>query len=178
MPDTKKVRHQFDEAAEKAKIKEYLTQHPDFKATCGNCCRNSTINLKMLCDHPGTDDKAACDDWIPGPMTKEELSAYLGFEYEGDIPRLDPVVKVKDEDHAEDVKDKCDNWEPFSDPETADAEYKAIQLGTLVNIDILLSAWFCNNNGGGCAACPFGAAGLNCPRHQVIEAIKKLEEQK
>lgn len=170
MSDTKKARHQFDEVAEKAELKEYLTQHPDFKATCGNCCRNATINLEVLCDHPGTDDKAACDDWIPGPMTKEELSAFLGFEGDhGDIPRLD---------HVEEAKDECDSWEPFSNPETADAEYKAIQLGTLANIDMLLSARFCNNNGCGCAACPFGAAGLNCPRHQVIEAIKKLEEQK
>lgn len=171
MSDTKKARHQFDEPAEKAKTKEYLMQHPDFKATCGNCCRKSTINMEVLCDHPGADDKAACDDWIPGPMTKEELSAYLGFEYDLDV--------VKDEcDNAEPAEDECDSWEPFSNPETADAEYRAIQLGTLVNISILLATWFCNNNGCGCAACPFGAAGHNCPRHQVVEAIKKLEEQK
>ena len=176
MSDIKKARHQFDEPAEKAALKEYLAQHPDFKATCGNCCRNSTINLQVLCDHPGTDDKAACDDWIPGPMTKEELSAFLGFEYDGDT-KWDGDIKWE-RDPADEVKDECDSWEPFSNPETADAEYKAIQLGTLVNISILLSMWFCNNNGGGCAACPFEEAGFNCPRHQVIEAIKKLEEQK
>ena len=178
MSDTKKARHQFDEAAAKADLKEYLTQHPDFKATCGNCCRNSTINMEVICDHPGTADKAACDDWIPGPMTKEELSAFLGSEWEhGDIPRLDHIEEVKAEcDHADDAKDECDSWEPFSNPETADAEYRAIQLGTLANINMLLSVWFCNNNGCGCAACPFGAAGLNCPRHQVVEAIKKMEE--
>ena len=163
MADTEKARQQFDEAVETADLK---AQHPDFKPTCGNCCRKSTRNPKARCDHPGTDDKAACDDWIPGPMTKEELSAFLGFEWDhGD-------------DHAEEAYDECDSWEPFSNHETADAEYKAIQLGTLVNIDILLSAWFCNNNGCGCAGCPFGVAGLNCPRHQVIEVIKKLEEQK
>ena len=178
MSNIEKARHQFDEAVEKVELKEYLAQHPDFKATCGNCCRKSTMNLQVLCDHTGTDDTAACDDWIPGPMTKEELSAFLGFEYDSDIPRLDSVVKIKDEDHTADAKDECDSWEPFSDPETADAEYKAIQLGTLANINLLLSVWFCNNNGCGCAACLFGAAGLNCPRHQVIEVIKKLEEQK
>lgn len=92
-----KARHQFDEAVEKDELKEYLAQHPDFKATCGNCFRKSTMNLQVLCDHTCTDDTAACDDWIPGPMTKEEISALLGFEYDGDIPRLDHVEEIKDE---------------------------------------------------------------------------------
>ena len=61
----------------------------------------------------------------------------------------------------------------------ADQAYEAIKFGTLMNIDMLLSAWFCDNNGCGCAACPFRDKGydMDCPRHQVRFAIKKLEEK-
>ena len=55
--------------------------------------------------------------------------------------------------------------------------YDAIKFGTLANIDMMLSAWFCDNNGCGCAGCPFRDKGFkrDCPRHQVREALKKME---
>lgn len=58
--------------------------------------------------------------------------------------------------------------------------YDAIKYGTLANIDVMLSAWFCDNNGCGCAGCPFREKGFqrDCPRHQVRNAIKELEKEK
>lgn len=57
--------------------------------------------------------------------------------------------------------------------------FRGAQIGTLRNIDLMLSGWFCDNNGSGCSGCPFRdhSQTKDCPRHQVKAVLDKIDSE-